>query len=421
MLENHSVSTKPSRIEAIDWIRGLVIVLMMLDHTRDFIHREALLQNPSDLNTTTPAVYLTRWLSHFCAPTFVFLAGLSAQLQLIRGSSRASLSRWLLIRGAFLIVLELIVLRPLIWFQLDFAFLAHLQVIWAIGWSMILLALLVWIPIGLTAVIAVVIVAGHNLLDWYPPQRDPGSWADIFWIVVRESGAFQVSWAEPWIQSGYFGGPFVLAQYPIVPWFGVMALGFVVGNVYRWPLRRRRYVLAGLGGLITILFVTLRSLNGYGDPNPWTTMADASPAFLNEWQWTLFSFLNTRKYPPSLLYVCMTIGPMLLLLALVDGRRLGWLGQRIIVFGSVPLFFYILQWPTVHLISRLLQWISGQPIGWDAYNPFDPRFQLPVDAGFGLGVVYLAWLLGLVALYPLCRWFRQLRRRYSHVRWLSLL
>lgn len=421
MLENQQASAKASRIEAIDWLRGLVIVLMMLDHSRDFIHREALLQNPSDLNTTTPAVFLTRFLSHFCAPTFVFLAGLSAQLQLIRGTGRAALARWLLIRGWFLILLELVVIRPLIWFNLDYMFLAHLQVIWAIGWSMILLAVLLWIPIWLTAVIALIIVAGHNLLDAYPPRREPGSWEDVFWIVTREAGGFQAPWTEPLVQSGLFGGPYVLAQYPIVPWLGVMALGFVAGNVFRWPLRRRRFFLAGLGGLMTILFVVLRTINEYGDPNPWTTMRGARPAFLNEWQWTLFSFLNTQKYPPSLMYVCMTMGPMLLLLALVDGRRFGWLGQRIIVFGSVPLFFYVLQWPTVHLISRLFQWISGQPVGWDAFSPFDPRYRPPVDAGFGLGVVYLGWLLGLVALYPLCRWFRELRRRHSHIRWLSLL
>jgi uncharacterized membrane protein len=414
-----TASNPRGRIASIDMLRGLVIALMMLDHARDFMHRDALLFNPTDLSRTTPALFLTRWLTHYCAPTFVFLAGMSACLQRIRGLSRAELSRWLINRGVFLILLELIVLRPLIWFNLDYSLLAHLQVIWAIGWSMILLAGLIWLPVWLIAAIGLVVVAGHNsqviellLLKGEQVPWPARTWSAALAAILHEERPIILNWP---IQAVVF------AHYPLVPWFAVMALGYVTGNLYRLAPRWRRMGL-GLAGLAVLgVFIGLRFWNVYGDPNPWSVPSADNAAHFTTWQRYICSFVNTEKYPPSLLFLGMTLGPALLFLAVADGRQPGWLGKRLIVFGSVPLFFYVLQWPTVHLLSRLFQWLAGQPIGWDGVNQFSPSFTVPPDIGFSLPITYLGWLLGLLFLYPLCVWFRGVKRRYPKARWLSYL
>lgn len=414
-----SAAKRPSeRIASIDILRGLVIVLMMLDHSRDFIHRGALLDQPTNLGTTTPLLFLTRWVTHFCAPTFVFLAGISAQIQSIRGKSTAALSRWLLARGVFLIVLELSVLRPLIWFNLDYSFLAHLQIIWAIGWSMIALAALVWLPTWLVAIVGVLLVAGHNFWDDDRVSVPPSSFFDTLWLILHQGGFFRAS--DPWglFQSIDPGGPFVLVHYPLIPWIGLILLGYVTGMLYRESARDRIAKLAAAGGLVILGFILLRWSNVYGDPNPWIPAPDRSTQ-LTGWQWSLFSFLNTEKYPPSLLFLGMTIGPALVFLAIFDQHKPGWMAKRLMVFGGVPLFFYILQWPAVHLISRGMQWLAGQPLGWDGYNPFDPNYSVPDGIGFGLGMVYAGWLIALIALYPLCKLFRDFKRSHPAWRWLS--
>ena len=381
-------ATGRSRIESIDLLRGLVMVLMLLDHTRDFVHSGAMRSDPLALETTTPLLYFTRWITHFCAPTFVFLAGVSAQLQLQRGVAKRDLSRFLVTRGLFLIAVELIVLRPAMWFQFDFSRWAQLQVIWVLGCSMIALAALIHAPQWLIAAFGLVQVLLHNAFDAVLVARPARTFGEALWSVLHQRNS---------IQLGGPHGPVASVLYPLVPWMGVMALGFVAGSVFELDAPRRRALLARAGCAAIVIFAVLRGTNLYGDPRPWHAQSTI-------WR-SLLDFLNTEKYPPSLAYLAMTLGPALLALAALDGRKVVRLARPLLTFGRVPLFFYVLQWPTVHLVSALFRRLDP-----------DPRS----SGGFGLPAVYLGWALGLIALYPLCAWFAALKRRRSDA-WLSYL
>jgi uncharacterized membrane protein len=400
------------RIAAIDIIRGAAIVFMMLDHTRDFVHRDGLTVDPTDLTTTSPMLFLTRFVTHYCAPVFIFLAGISARIQIDQGQSSAFVSQYLWKRGVFLIALELLVLRPSIWFNFDYILLAHLQVIWVIGWSMILLAGLVRLPLWVSFVFGAVLVLGHNSFDQFQVNFPATTWKDALWVLLHQKSGIEI---------GGQGGTIVFVQYPLIPWVGVMALGYFAGVLFRFEPARRKKWLAFMGLAALVGFVSLRFLNVYGDPAHWSFPSEGVDSSLTNWQWTFFSFINTQKYPPSLLFLLMTLGPMFLGLAVLDGRPAGWLGRRLLTFGSVPLFFYLLQWPTVYLMSQLFQWIAGQPMGWDSPNPMNNDGPLPEGQGFGLGVVYLGWAIGLIVLYPLCAWYAALKRRHPTWNFLSYI
>lgn len=388
-------SPPPHRLLAIDLLRGAVMVLMLLDHARDFLHYEGLSADPTDPARTTAALFFTRWATHFCAPVFVLLAGLAVRLQLQRvGDARAVAAR-LWRRGLGLVALELVVLRPLIWFQLDYGFLAHLQVIWAIGWSMVALSLLLRAPSWLPLLLGALIVAGHGLLPHVPFAFAPWRSPEAMRLLAFGRGSLA------------FGddGPFVFVQYAVVPWFGVMLLGFALGALYALPAATRRRWLAWLGLGALLVFALLRATGAYGDPTPWTAAPDPLRS--------LFSFLRVEKYPPSLQYCLMTLGPALLVLALTDGLRAAGCWSPLVVLGRVPLFFYVLQWPAVHLCARLFQWLAGQPLGWDAVNPVEFE-RLPPGCGFPLLVVYAGWAVCLLVLMPLAYWWdRRGRRRRS--------
>jgi uncharacterized membrane protein len=387
------------RIESIDVVRGLVMVLMLLDHTRDAVHGDALRFDPLDLSRTTVPLFLTRWITHFCAPAFVFLAGTSARIQSLRGLPLARLSRFLWTRGLFLVALELLVIRPLIWFNLDPRMVALLQVIWAIGWSMVGLAALVrWMPAKRIGALGLAILLLHNLLDRFegPEPSHP------LWVLLHR---------KAWLPLG--DERFVLAAYPLVPWFGVMAAGYAFGSIYASDPRRRRRRIALLGAAAVSLFVGLRALDVYGDPNPWRIRPT--------WTSTALDFVDTEKYPPSLLFAAMTLGPMLLALAWLDGMRLGAWVKPLLVFGRVPLFFYLLQWPATHLIARAFQWADGQPVGSESSFDFEFFTGLPEGLGFSLSTVYVAWAILLVALHPLCAWYARLKRRHRDRAWTSYL
>ncbi len=380
-----------ARLESIDLLRGLVMVWMLLDHARDFLHVEGLTGDPTAAATTTPALFLTRWITHFCAPTFVLLAGVSARLQALRGKPRRELARHLVVRGLFLVALELVVLRPLIWFHFDVGFLAHFQVIWVIGWSMVILAALIAVPAPWLLGLALATIGLHNLADGLPrpwPANEP---LEIILALLHQKTGIQV------------GPGIAFVQYPLVPWFAVMALGYVVGGVYALgPVqRRRRLYLAGAA--LSALFLIGRWINLYGDPHPWT--AQAAP-----WR-TAASFLAVEKYPPSLFYLAMTLGPALIALAWLDGRRTAWLARPLLDIGRVPLVFYVLQWPTIHAIAWLFQSLAGQPLGWDRVNPLTLE-ALPAGCGFDLATVYLGALLAFGLLWPLCRVYARFRRRH---------
>ena len=386
------------------------MVIMMLDHTRDFVHNAAQQFDPTDLSRTNVALFFTRWITHFCAPVFVFLAGTGAYLQLSRGKSKAELSRFLVTRGIWLIVLEVTLVRLGVTFSFDVRMLAFLQVIWVIGVSMIVLGALIYLPVKVVGAFGLVMIALHNLLDGFrvaswrgPDSPVPGLGAKVWMLLHQAFEAFPIVG---------FPSPVVFVVYPLVPWIGVMAAGYAFGQLYELDAQRRRRLLLIIGGTATALFVVLRAFDVYGDPSEYSTQKNTLFTFL--------SFLNTTKYPPSLLFLLMTLGPSILALAAFErGTGRGWWREFFVTFGRVPLFFYLLQWPAAHTISLLLHLAFGKPTAWLFQTPIDWVGGTP-GMGFNLAVVYLCWIGGVLLLYPLCKWFAGVKQRRKDW-WLSYL
>ena len=400
-----------ARVDSIDLLRGIVMVIMLLDHTRDFVHANALrFEDPTDLSSTHVLLFFTRWITHFCAPVFVFLAGTSAYLQFARGKSKAQLSKFLITRGLWLIVVELTIVKVGITLNPDIRFLGFLQVIWVIGVSMIVLAGLIHLPQIVIGAFGLLLIALHNLTDgvrvegWGGPGSPVPGLSAKLWIVLHQAfNGFPILG---------FPSPVVFVIYPLIPWVGVMAVGYVFGALYQLEAHRRRRLLLIIGGAATLLFIIIRAFNAYGDPSGWSHQKN--------FVFTVLSFINTSKYPPSLLFLLMTLGPAIIFLALAESRSSASRIRNIFVtFGRVPLFFYVLQWFTAHVISIVLHFAFGKPTRWLWRSPVE--FFEPVPGiGFNLGVVYLSWIAGLVILYPLCKWFAGVKQRRKDW-WLSYL
>jgi uncharacterized membrane protein len=382
-----SLDVARPRIDSIDLLRGLIMLLMALDHTRDFF-------GPSGMdvrNVADPGLFLTRWITHFCAPLFIFLAGTSAYLYGTRGRTVGEVSRFLLTRGLWLIVIEFTVVRLGWTFSFDLNFFVA-QVIWAIGATMVALAALVYLPRWAIAAVALAMIGGHNLLDGIHAEH----WgaAGGLWTLLHQRGLLQL-------------GPdtklYVL--YPLIPWIGVMAAGYALGPVFELDSTARRRWLLGLGTLVSMGFVVLRAINLYGDPAPWVAQ--------NDWIATLLSFLNCEKYPPSLLYLAMTLGPGLLLLAAFESAR-GWLADAITTYGRVPFFYYVLHIFAIHALAVAFAWLT---VGNAAWLFGDPPLDKPASYGLSLPGVYLVWLLVILALYPACRWFASVKQRHREWWW----
>lgn len=392
------------RIHSVDLLRGIVMMIMLLDHTRDYVYAGALQSDPTNLSTTTGAVFLTRWITHFCAPVFVFLAGTSIYLQKMNGKTNRELSRFLWTRGLWLIVLEFTVVRFGIVFSLDYSFFGMAQVIWVIGVSMIVMAALIYAPLKWVGAAGLLMIMLHNLADGIrvPPNvafaatPPPDVWQAL-WIVLHQQGLLPL-----------FGGSAqAFVAYPLIPWVGVMMAGYAFGIIYERESGHRRRVLLKLGIAATALFIVLRLINLYGDPAPWSVQGDAT--------FTLLSFLNTTKYPPSLLFLLMTLGPSLVLLSVADRIGGNAIWERIcITFGRVPMFFYILQWFTAHGFGVVLGYLAGVNVSYMFANPLEMSQTAPPGHGFSLGVTYLAWFAGLAILYPLCLWWGKLKQRKKH-------
>lgn len=398
---------KASRVNAVDLLRGLVMVIMLLDHTREFTHHDFLNFDPADLTRTHTVLFFTRWITHFCAPVFVFLAGTGAYLQTLRGKSKPALSRFLITRGLWLILLELTVIRVIVWFNADYHFAFMLQVIWVIGVAMILLAGLIYLPLRAVAIGSVAIIALHNLLDPIrvqgfpaPGKPLPGGW-DTLWMLLHQQG---MTFLKPEVYG--------LLLYPLIPWVAVLWAGYCFGAVYEWDTAQRQRVLTKLGTGLLLAFAVLRGINLYGDPSRWSRQK-------NTW-FTVLSFLNVSKYPPSLLFLLMTLGAAILALPWLERHAAGWFARVMITFGRVPLFFYLGQWFMAHGLPIIVGLIVGQPIGWLFANALDQPRPNPGNLGYPLWGTYLFWLTGLLLLYPLCRWFADLKRR-RHDWWLSYL
>jgi uncharacterized membrane protein len=314
-------------------------------------------------------------------------------------------------RGLWLILLELTVVRFGILFSLDYRFLGFLQVIWVIGVSMIVLAALIHLPLKMIAGFGIAMITLHNLLDRFPvpgwrgPESPvPGIGAKL-WMILH----------QPWEVFPILGSrsPVVLVIYPLIPWIGVMAAGYAFGALYQKDTERRRRWLLMIGGIATALFLALRAINIYGDPSKWSSQKNLL--------FTVLSFLNTTKYPPSLLFLLMTLGPAIAALAWFEsGKLLLALRNALVTFGRVPLFFYILQWYTAHVIAIILGLLAGQPVAWQFASPIDKFNNLPPGIGFRVWVVYICWIVGVLLLYPLCKWFAGVKARRKDW-WLSYL
>jgi uncharacterized membrane protein len=407
------VALKPQRLEAVDLLRGVVMILMALDHVRDF-WSERLLMDPTDLQTTTAAIFLTRWISHFCAPTFIFLAGTSAFLSGTRGKSRRELSWFLFTRGLWLAFFEVTINRAMWMFNYD---LQHhgAGVFWAIGWAMVVLSVLVYLPTSVVTLIGVALIVLHNLFDGV--RAEQLGLPEWLWMILHQPGDRSVLRAPGWLWDFAHSPMHVPGEdditfgtgYCLIPWAGVMAAGYGFGALLQFPRPRRRLLVFLLGAALTFAFILLRGWNQYGDPRPWQTQANLF--------WTMLSFLNCTKYPASLLYLMMTLGPALLVLAIFD-RPLGPLGRRIVVFGRVPFFFYLLHVPLIHGGAVLCDRVR---FGWSPLAHNGPWFRpedIPPDYGVSLPIVYLVWIAVVLILYPPCLWFAGVKRRRSDG-WLS--
>ncbi len=397
-----TTTLRPTRIESIDVLRGLVMVIMAIDHTRDFFHTTAWTDDPLNLATTTPALFMTRWITHLCAPIFVFLSGTSIYLQSLR-KTKPELSSFLIKRGLWLMVADLLIVNlgmtfnPLYTVQI-------LQVIWATGISMVILGLLIHGPFRLILALGLVIVLGHNLLD--SVEAAPGFKLTLWWDLLHHRGIHP-----------YGNGHFLFVFYPFVPWLGLMLLGYCIGPFFGptvSPDQRRKWLArTGLG--VLLLFVALRFSNLYGDPFPWSSQKTALLTF--------FSFIKVEKYPPSLLYMCVTIGPGLLFLAVIEPVRNG-LTNILRTFGRTAFFYYLVHWYLIHTLCMLVFLSRGHALaegpGIAAKNQLPFLFIAPGE-GVSLPVVYVIWLAVVVSLYPLCRWYDAYKTSHKEQWWLSYL
>jgi uncharacterized membrane protein len=388
---------KSKRIHSIDLLRGTVMIIMALDHVRDYFHNAAFIYDPTDLSQTSPVLFFTRWITHFCAPIFAFLAGTSAFLNGAK-KGKPELSRFLFTRGLWLVIAE-VLLITLGWsFNLAYPVLI-LQVIWALGFSMMVLSLLVFLPLRAILIIGLVLIFGHNLMDGLHAHGN--SAGDLAIATLHEQHFF------PW-------HPAVMMGYPVVAWIGIMATGYAFGQLYlpTCDAAKRKKALLYLGAGAIGLFIILRGINAYGDPHPWSVQQ--TPLY------TVLSFLNTTKYPPSLLYILMTLGPALLFLAFAE-KPLNRLGEKLLVFGRVPMFYYILHIYIIHALAMIAAACSGYKwsdmvlTGWVSMNAQLKGF------GYSLPVVYIIWIILVIALFPLCQWYDNYKRAHREKWWLSYL
>ena len=384
-----------TRVESIDLLKGLVMVIMALDHIRDYFHSSAFLFDPTDPTQTTLIVFFTRWITHFCAPAFSFLAGLSV-FMMSRRKTSGELSRFLITRGLWLIFIDLTVVS-FAWYFDPYFKTFDLFVIWCLGVSMIVLAGLIHLPRKVILLFSLILIFGHNLLDniHYP--------GNFLWAVIHEFSIFKLS-ANTQLYTGY----------PLIPWIAVMALGYYFGTLYdsSFDPGKRKKILNSVGIAALAAFIVLRGINLYGDPLGWKHYDTFSQS--------LISFMNPLKYPPSLMYLLMTLGGVFLFLA--NSERLkGGIVNFFSVFGRVPFFYYVLHLYLIHFIALIFAQLSG--FGWHSMILSGWVTEVPALKGYGfdLWVVYLVWIGVIASLYPLCKKFDNYKRNHREKWWLSYL
>jgi uncharacterized membrane protein len=404
---------KSDRILSVDVLRGLVMVIMALDHTRDYFSWLRFV--PEDMSHTWGSLFFTRWITHFCAPLFFFLAGTGAYLAFSRGKSVNQISRFLLTRGLWLVILEYTVVGFGWAFSYPFGFGGT---IWALGWSMVAMSLIVRLPIRWVGVFGVAMIALHNLADKITPEQfGRMSW---LWTILHVPGLV-------WIVPGKF--PLFIA-YPLIPWIGVMAAGYAIGAIMKLPAQRRQRIILWVGVAASVLFIVVRAGHLYGNP-PYNPSNETVYSNDTDGPWriqpsitmSVVSFLNVEKYPPSLQYLLMTLGPGLILLSILDrralSRGLGVIGRFFLVYGRVPMFFYVIHIYLVHAMAGLVAWLFHQPTAWLFHGA---NYMNPIPPGYGhnLPFIYLMWMTAILLLYYPCRWFAGVKTRHKNW-WLSYL
>ncbi|MDP4150260.1 MAG: heparan-alpha-glucosaminide N-acetyltransferase domain-containing protein [Bacteroidota bacterium] len=384
------------RIRGIDTVRGLIMIIMTLDHSRDFLHFQGPQYAPTNMATTTVILFFTRWITHFCAPTFVLLSGVSAWLA-GRKRTKAELTGFLLKRGIWLILTDLLLISLLFTFDPKYHVFV-LEVLWAIGCGMILLGLLIRLqaPTVLIGMIGCALVFGHNLLD-YMNVPGKGLTGNLFTLLLTGRGAI--------VPVG--GDRIIALLYAALPWSGVLLTGYMIGSLYAtgFPADRRKRLLLIIGSGLVILFVLLRWINGYGDPAPWSAQRNMAHSLL--------SFLNATKQPPSLVFLSMTLGPVLILLALIEKRATRFTAFCA-VYGNVPYFYVLVHLLLLRTLNVLLIIVSGVPMKSDG----SPLVWQALGFGYPLWMIYLYWAFVVLALYLPCRWYGHYKRAQRHW-WLS--
>ncbi len=390
------------RVETIDVIRGVVMVIMALDHVRDLLHIPALTQDPTDLATTTAPIFLTRWITHLCAPTFVFLSGTSAYLSLQRRSTsdRAttatgveSARSFLLKRGLVLILLEITLINFAFWTDIQFRSLM-LQVIFVIGGGLVFLSGLSRLPVRWLGMAGLSIIFLHDLLALVPTFAN--SAARLGWSLLFRTDVFPIS-----------ANFMLLVAYPLIPWFGIILFGYACGRVFALPMDQRRKRLLQFSLMSLVLFLVVRAINVYGNATPWAVQKDAL--------FTILSFMNISKYPPSLLYTAITLGIMFGMLWLADGANTV-VTRVLTVYGKVPLFYYLIHWYLVKAAMIGMFLLQGYQLSDMPLGPLS--FGRPAGAGVSLPVVYAVWLGLVVLLYPLCRWYGRYKGEHPEIGWM---
>lgn len=382
------------RVESIDVVRGLAMIIMALDHTRDFLHIDSLSFSPTDLATAEPALFFTRWITHFCAPIFVFLSGVSAFLTCKKSHDIGQLRKHFLTRGIVLILMDFTIVNFGIWFDLHFNIFLW-NVLSAIGFGLIVLSFLLRLNWKLIGILGISIIFIHNAIPLLPISEN----------LQKSTGFLFTSAVFP------IGSKVLIFGYPPIPWLGVLLTGFAFGRLFiiESPLRKKRFLFFGVGSLL--LFIVLRLLNIYGDPSLWLVQKNQLFTFL--------SFINVTKYPPSLLFCLMTLGFMFLLFYFVEGIK-NRLVKIISVFGKVPLFYFLVHWYIIHPVLFMI--LLSQGFQFSQFT-FGDRFGRPkdVESGVSLMWVYVFWILLVVAMYPLCRWYFKYKNQHKEKKWLRYI
>ncbi len=390
--------TQKERITSIDMMRGIVMIIMALDHTREFFHVDAQLANPTDLSQTTTILFFTRWITHFCAPTFVFLSGLSAGLSLKR-KTKKELSWFLFTRGFWLVIIEVVVMRFGFTFNLYYDVI-FFEVIYTLGASMMVLSLLVYLPQKIVLGIGLVLIFGHDALNSI--QLTPQDSGYTLWTLLQRPG---------FVGFDETHGAFV--SYPLIPWLGIMLAGFGVAKLYtNYTTERRENILRYSGLTAIALFIIIRFTNVLAPLDAWSVQENA-------W-FTFLSFINCTKYPVTLLFTLMILGPVLIILSFIE-RSNGWIAEKTTVIGRVPLFYFIVHFYLLHiaaLVTHLI--ISGKSITEIDFHLSAGLGGIAPGVGYSLIWTYIVWIALIILLYPVCRWYNNYKSKHAHW-WLSYL